>query len=122
MIPGAIVTLILYLLKYFHGRYICEEVLREPPGPPGVPILGNEFQIPSDKQWLRFHEWSKKYGTYLFLCFLMIVYEQSAEGKIVKFSTMGQPEIVIASAQIAFDLLDSRGKLDHYYVLSRCLE
>lgn len=36
--------------------------LRDPPGPKGIPFFGNEFQIPQDKQWLRFHEWSQKYG------------------------------------------------------------
>lgn len=30
-------------------------------------------------------------------------------GDIIKFSTMGQAEIVIASAQVVFDLLESRG-------------
>lgn len=34
---------------------------------------------------------------------------KSSSGDIIKFSTMGQAEIVIASAQVAFDLLESRG-------------
>ncbi|KAH9851180.1 cytochrome P450 [Lenzites betulinus] len=33
-----------------------------PPGPPGLPILGNLTQIPSTEQWVWFHEISKKYG------------------------------------------------------------
>ncbi|KAI0820119.1 cytochrome P450 [Trametes gibbosa] len=33
-----------------------------PPGPPGLPILGNLTQIPSSEQWVWFHEISKKYG------------------------------------------------------------
>ena len=36
--------------------------VKDPPGPKGIPIFGNEFQIPKDKQWLKFDEWSKKYG------------------------------------------------------------
>lgn len=32
------------------------------PGPKGVPIFGNEAEIPDDKQWIKFHEWSQKYG------------------------------------------------------------
>ncbi|KAI0633181.1 cytochrome P450 [Trametes polyzona] len=33
-----------------------------PPGPPGLPILGNLTQIPSTEQWVWFHNVSKKYG------------------------------------------------------------
>ncbi|KAI0673275.1 cytochrome P450 [Trametes maxima] len=33
-----------------------------PPGPPGLPILGNLTQIPSTEQWVWFHDVSKKYG------------------------------------------------------------
>ncbi|KAL1943430.1 hypothetical protein VTO73DRAFT_4505 [Trametes versicolor] len=33
-----------------------------PPGPPGVPIIGNLKQIPSNEQWVWFHNISKKYG------------------------------------------------------------
>lgn len=33
-----------------------------PPGPPGIPLLGNAYQIPSDRQWLKFDEWTRKYG------------------------------------------------------------
>lgn len=36
-----------------------------PPGPPGLPILGNLTQIPSTEQWVWFHDISKKYGGYL---------------------------------------------------------
>ncbi|CDO76414.1 hypothetical protein BN946_scf184925.g1 [Trametes cinnabarina] len=33
-----------------------------PPGPPGLPILGNLTQIPSTEQWVWFYNLSKKYG------------------------------------------------------------
>ncbi|KAI0325964.1 cytochrome P450 [Cubamyces sp. BRFM 1775] len=33
-----------------------------PPGPPGLPILGNLTQIPSSDQWVYFYNLSKKYG------------------------------------------------------------
>ena len=35
------------------------------PGPYGLPFFGVAFQIPSDKQWLKFHEWTVRYGAYL---------------------------------------------------------
>ena len=33
-----------------------------PPGPPGLPILGNFFDIPRSAPWIQFAEWGKKYG------------------------------------------------------------
>ena len=32
------------------------------PGPKGLPWIGVGLQIPSDKQWLKFHEWILQYG------------------------------------------------------------
>ena len=37
----------------------------EPPGPKGVPFFGNEFQIPKDNQYLKFHEWIKTFGMFV---------------------------------------------------------
>ncbi|EKM56447.1 uncharacterized protein PHACADRAFT_92801 [Phanerochaete carnosa HHB-10118-sp] len=34
----------------------------KPPGPPGPPFVGNTYQIPRDRQWLKFDEWIKHYG------------------------------------------------------------
>ena len=34
------------------------------PGPGGPPFVGVAWQIPSDKQWLKFHDWIENYGTY----------------------------------------------------------
>jgi hypothetical protein len=33
-----------------------------PPGPPGLPIVGNIFDWPKDEAWRTFAEWSHKYG------------------------------------------------------------
>ena len=33
-----------------------------PPGPKGYPLIGNLFDMPLDKPWLVYDEWSKTYG------------------------------------------------------------
>lgn len=38
---------------------------KSPPGPKGLLLAGNEFQIPDDRQWLTFHEWGKQFGATL---------------------------------------------------------
>lgn len=35
---------------------------RLPPGPPGLPWLGNLFDIPSEREWVKYKEWSEQYG------------------------------------------------------------
>lgn len=41
--------------------------LPTPPGPRGLPVLGNLFQLPQSEQWKVYDEWSREYGTYRIL-------------------------------------------------------
>ncbi len=34
-----------------------------PPGPRGLPLIGNLLDMPSQKEWLTFAKWGEKYGT-----------------------------------------------------------
>lgn len=63
---ACVIAFALYRLFGFSELIVSHEMQREPPGPRGVPLFGNEFQIPSDKQWLCFHDWSKQYGADVF--------------------------------------------------------
>ena len=44
-----------------------------PPGPRGLPVLGNALEIPNEHTWLTFTRWAKKYGLSL-LTFGFIAY------------------------------------------------
>ena len=33
-----------------------------PPGPKGLPLVGNIFDMPRETPWLTFREWSRQYG------------------------------------------------------------
>lgn len=35
---------------------------RLPPGPRGLPLIANMFDMPTEYQWLTFTEWAKKFG------------------------------------------------------------
>ncbi|KAF7330076.1 OrdA protein [Mycena kentingensis (nom. inval.)] len=61
-----------------------------PPGPPGLPILGNVLDMPSVTEWLTFSKWGAKYGG------------------ICSVTLLGQP-IVILNSAAAMEELDSKG-------------
>jgi hypothetical protein len=44
-----------------------------PPGPPQAPIVGNVFQMPKERPWIKYAEWTEQYGEiYLALSWKMI--------------------------------------------------
>ena len=36
-----------------------------PPGPKGLPFVGNMFDIPRKKAWLRYMEWAEHYSEHI---------------------------------------------------------
>lgn len=44
-----------YVLSLAKGKKL-------PPGPRGLPVIGNAHQMPTQTPWLVFAEWRKKYG------------------------------------------------------------
>ncbi|KAG6915684.1 hypothetical protein DXG01_010412 [Tephrocybe rancida] len=61
-----------------------------PPGPPADPIIGHLRKIPPANQATLFYEWGKIYGDVMYL------------------EVLGQPIVVLNSAEAAVDLLDRR--------------
>lgn len=49
---------LLYLLR----RH--KQNLPYPPGPKGLPLLGNILDVPSSQEWITYANWSKKYSTF----------------------------------------------------------
>ncbi|KIK54565.1 hypothetical protein GYMLUDRAFT_232002 [Collybiopsis luxurians FD-317 M1] len=76
---------LLFLLKKRAQR------LPLPPGPRGLPFIGNALSIPAERSWLTYHEWSKIFGD------------------VVYVSALGQSIVVLNSAQAISDLLEHRG-------------
>jgi len=77
-----------------------------PPGPRGIPILGNLVQLMGDK-WITFTALKKKYGVSLNRK-LMNPSANLLTGPIMYLNAAGQPIIVLNTLKVASDLLDRK--------------
>ncbi|KAI0060009.1 cytochrome P450 [Artomyces pyxidatus] len=67
--------------------------LSRPPGPRGLPVIGNLLDIPKERSWLTYSEWAKTYGD------------------IISIEVFGQVIVVLQSPKAVRDLLDKKGAI-----------
>ncbi|PIL22693.1 cytochrome P450 [Ganoderma sinense ZZ0214-1] len=75
-----------------------------PPGPRGLPILGNLFDLPKASPWVGYREMSKKYGN------------------LVCLQVLGRSILLIHDPKIASDLLEKRSVVNSSRALSTAVE
>ncbi|KAL5496045.1 hypothetical protein ACEPAH_3138 [Sanghuangporus vaninii] len=64
-----------------------------PPGPPGLPILGNALEILKSRAWKTFADWGELYGP--------VTYAEA----------LGRPMIIINTVDAARDLMEKKGTI-----------
>jgi cytochrome P450 len=82
-----------YLIEQRRYRNRIPPGARPLPGPKGYPIVGRVHDIPHEKTWLKFYEWSKEFGP---------IYQNEMFGSV---------HVWISSEAIANDLLSRRAAI-----------
>ena len=94
------------------GLYIIKQVLTNkqpasfPPGPKGLPLVGNIADMPSVKPWLTFAQWGQKYGK----CspFPLAQYLYRFLGDMAHIEVLGQHIVILNSVNTAMEMLDKK--------------
>lgn len=119
---SAVLAMII-LSQFWRSRH---RLVPYPPGPPGLPILGNFLDIPRTAPWIQFAKWRKKYGmwrsssseTYLQISYslpnarthiLTILWLRFISGPVIYLNLLGRPLVVLNTAKATIDLLERRG-------------
>ncbi|KAH6899261.1 cytochrome P450 98A3 [Coprinopsis sp. MPI-PUGE-AT-0042] len=84
---GAFTVAVIVILRQKGNR----RGLPLPPGPKGLPFLGNVFQIPRDKSWKVYSDWKPVYGNMIYL------------------EALGQPLLILNSLEDCSEILERRG-------------
>lgn len=86
--------------------------LRYPPGPRGLPLLGNLFDIPQRAPWETYTRWGKQYGMQLVTPSIKEHDELSLgadAGDVTSISVIGRLVVFVNSARAAKDLFEHTG-------------
>ncbi|KAH8831092.1 cytochrome P450 [Flagelloscypha sp. PMI_526] len=89
----SVTVLVSVLFLWVISFLVKRQRRRLPPGPRGLPIVGNLLDLPKAHSWHKFQEWSKQYGDF---CYINLA---------------GQDIVLLGSHKVASDLLDRRSSI-----------
>ena len=100
---SAVDLVVVVLALAWMWRICTSRGRRFPPGPPGLPIIGNLLDLPQDHEWVTYSAWHDRWGelgltlaTELRICTEVF----SFAGDIVSVSALGQRVVILGSLQI----------------------
>ncbi|KAI5119818.1 hypothetical protein M0805_006951 [Coniferiporia weirii] len=84
---------IVWLWEKYSSRRRNTQGLPYPPGPKGLPLIGNVFDMPSSDAWVKAAEWRETYGDIVFV------------------QNLGTPAVFFNSYEVAADLIEKRSTI-----------
>jgi hypothetical protein len=99
----------LLLLVVLWKEYMFSRRLPCPPGPKGLPLIGNIRDIPPDCQWLTYASWSHKFSTsssFGYINTFKIL--KLEESDVIYLNLAGTNLLVVNSLRAAVELFEKR--------------
>jgi hypothetical protein len=79
-----------------------------PPGPKGLPLLGNILDIPLDKPWKVYDTWSKQYGMFRLMNLFNGLFTPFPPGDVMYMNVLGHKMLILNSLSAVNALLVNR--------------
>lgn len=110
MLPSTFQAVSLLLLACVAFWWARDRRPRLPPGPRGLPFVGNVIGLPKKYEWLHWAKHKDVYGAYL-PASLRRLHLIHASGPVSSVCIMGQSIIILNSLKACQDLLEKRSSI-----------
>ena len=110
---AAIVVSLVCIRSWLAWRRRRSSAFPLPPGPKGLPFIGNALDMPGKDEWEAARKWGEKYGKgpVQDICANAIEYSRSPPGDLVYIENFGTRFLFVNSYEVAVELFEKRGNM-----------